>query len=124
MIASVRFFETPKIRAVSYTVTGRLLSTLIGCRIWLLYAGPTIHLLGFRSGTTGKRRKPQWMPLSPVCTPCRHQSSSGRADPPSSELFMLKMLWWPSGPPQANISETIGKAPARNVSPAAKLCFR
>jgi hypothetical protein len=30
MIASVRFFETPKIRAVSNGVAGRLLSTLIG----------------------------------------------------------------------------------------------
>jgi hypothetical protein len=40
MIASVRFFETPKIRAVSYTVIGRLLSTLIGCRMWLLYPAP------------------------------------------------------------------------------------
>jgi hypothetical protein len=28
---------------------------------------------------------------------CRHQSSSGLADPPSSELFMLKILSWPSG---------------------------
>jgi hypothetical protein len=39
MIASVRLFETPKIRAVSKGVAGRLLSTLIGCRMWLLYAG-------------------------------------------------------------------------------------
>jgi hypothetical protein len=44
MIASVRFFETPKIRAVSKGVAGRLLSTLIGCRMWLLYAAPDIYL--------------------------------------------------------------------------------
>jgi hypothetical protein len=42
MIASVRFFETPKIRAVSKGVAGRLLSTLIGCRIQLLYAVQTL----------------------------------------------------------------------------------
>ena len=37
---------------------------------------------------------------------------------------MVKMLWWPSAPPQANIRLTMGKAPARNVRPPAKLCLK
>jgi hypothetical protein len=54
----------------------------------------------------------------------RDQSNRGRADPPSNDGFILKILCWPSGPPQANIIETMGKPPARSVSPAPKLCFR
>jgi hypothetical protein len=54
----------------------------------------------------------------------QYQSRDGRSAPPNKEVFILKILWWPSGPPHANMRETIGKAPARNVSPPAKLCFR
>jgi len=51
------------------------------------------------------------------------QSNSGRADPPSNDVFIFAILWCPSGPPQANISETMGKLPALKVRPPAKLCF-
>jgi hypothetical protein len=44
IIAPVRFFETPKIRAVSKGVAGRLLLTLIGRRMWPSYAAPDIYL--------------------------------------------------------------------------------
>ncbi len=50
MISPVRFFETPKTRAVSYTVIGRLLSTLIGCRIFLLYAASFVIPKGRKPG--------------------------------------------------------------------------
>src|ERR1700723_3321417 len=52
------------------------------------------------------------------------QSKEGRADPPNNEVFRLKMLCFFYAPPQANIIETIGNAPARKVSPAPKLCLR
>src|SRR5207247_6230306 len=33
------------------------------------------------------------------------QSNNGRADPPKREVFIFAMLWWPSGPPQANLRD-------------------
>lgn len=41
-----------------------------------------------------------------VTRDCANQYSEGRAEAPSNELSMAKILWWPSGPPQANIRFT------------------
>src|SRR6185437_5341179 len=52
------------------------------------------------------------------------QYNEGLADPPSKDVFMLAIVWWPSPPPQAKSRNTCGKPPARSVKPVLKLCFR
>jgi hypothetical protein len=53
-----------------------------------------------------------------------HQYKDGREDPPSSDVFTVPVVCVPSLPPQANVRNTAGRPPPRNVSPAPKLCFR
>ena len=90
---------------------------LLSCPLHTLLCSDSCLVPGCAVLPAGVPRNPGFGSLGVGTRKIRNQNSEGLAEPPSKDVFTFAMVCVPSFPPQENNRYTIGKPPARSVSP-------